>query len=512
MIQNIKLLLVVLALIGSTYWVFRRWMCPHLLPLRQLNALALGWLGVSTALFLAPNFWVFCLITFGLLVWLGGRLHPATILCGFLYSAPYLERLLPGFAGINELLSLSYPRLLILTCLLLWQTRWQKKGKTAQAARSGFDLLVLFYGLYNLVLQLLSDTMTNTLRVYAYYLIDTVLVYWAGRHWAKDRRVLLDALAAFSFGVMVVCVIAAFEFGKGWLLYSQVGESLSAFGTTGRYLARGDSGLIRASATAGHSIPMGFLAMVGIILWLGLSEAQKLPATARTIGLGLLAMGSVASLSRGPWLALAAGLILWYSMSPKGLRRLLQALVIMALLFGVALMTPARDEIISLIPWVGTSDSANIDYRERLILVSLFLIFENPWFGSPTFMSAPIMQQLIQGQGIIDLVNTYVALALSSGFVGLGLFVGIVLGPLFRGAPLYLAQLFQATKLQQPDLVDPVFRSVLCTLLSSAIAIGTVSSITVIPWTYWLLAGLAVNLIQCQSNKPAPSIATPHKP
>jgi O-Antigen ligase len=451
MLLNIKALIVVLLMIGLTSWVVGRWMGRDFLPVNMARDIAFGWAGISFALFLSPNFWIFALLVFCLLYWLGQRQHPATLFAGLIYSAPYLEQLLPGIGGINQLLSISYPRLLALTCLLLWFSKWKPKKHHGDGS-TYFDTLLLIYGLYALILQLMFDSLTNSLRFFLYFLIDAMLVYWIARSWATDRKQLKEAISSFMFGAMIVCTIAAFEFGKRWLLYANVGETLKAYGTTGEYLLRGDTGLIRASATTGHSIPMGYLAMVGIILWMGYSETAKIASKAKIIGLGILAAGSIASLSRGPWVALAVGLIFWYSLSPQGLKRLVIVFAMASAAFGLALLTPAKDEIISLIPWVGDSDSGNIDYRTRLIQVSMFLIRENLWFGSPTFMSAPIMQQMIQGQGIIDLVNTYVALALSSGLIGVFLFASVVIGPLIAGLPLYFRLLAKAKRENQSEL------------------------------------------------------------
>jgi O-Antigen ligase len=512
MLLNIKSLVVVLAMIGLVHWVFQKWMPDELVNRQLSKMLAVAWAGISAALFLSPDFWVFAFLAAVLIYWLGQRVHPAPLFAGLMFAAPYLEQLLPGIGGINQLMGISYPRLLGLMCLVLWVNHWKPK-KAAEPHRSSlFDSALLVYGLFALALQLLSDSLTNSIRVYLYFLTDAMLVYWVGRSWAQDRRVMHDTVVAFIFGVMVTCMIAAFEFGKGWLLYANLADSLHAYGTTGRYLVRGETGLIRASATAGHSIPMGYIAMVGILLWMGCCDLKKVGTRAKAMGFAMLAAGSIASLSRGPWVALAAGLILWYSLSPQGLKRLAIAIGVIGVGFGLALLTPAREDIISLIPWVGTADSSNIDYRQRLIQVSLFLISESPWFGSPTFLSAPIMQQMIQGQGIIDLVNTYVALALSSGMVGVALFSTVVIGPFFRGMPLYLRLLNQARVHKQQDLADPMLRALLCVLLSSAIAIGTVSSITVIPWTYWLMAGLAVNLIQHHSGARRAAPARPVPP
>lgn len=496
MLQNLKPLLVILTIIALMHMSLRGSLTPKLLSQQTLRSLSLGWVGVSVLLFLSPNFWVFLLGAAVLLWYLGQAVHPAILLCGLFYAAPYLDKVIPGVGGINALFGLSYPRLLAMVALGLWWARWRPKNPEADTRLRLFDRIVLIIGLYRLALQVQDDTVTNTIREYSYYLLDVMLVYWIGRRWVADRALIKESLSAFAFGVMIVCGIAAFEFAKRWLLYSTLAQTLDVPGTTGRYLSRGDTGLLRTFATTGHSIPMGYLAMVGILIWLGLSEAYKLPRRTMVLGLLIMAAGSIASLSRGPWVALVGALVLWYSMSPQGLKRLITAFAVLSALVGFALLTPARDEIISMIPWVGEADNYNIDYRERLIQVSYFMISENPWFGSATFMSAPIMQQLIQGQGIIDLVNTYVAIALSSGLIGTGLFVSLLAGPLLMGMAQYLKLLKRAKVNNAQELADPLFRAFLCVLFATIITIGTVSSITIIPWTYWLFIGVAVGTIQ----------------
>jgi O-antigen ligase len=86
--------------------------------------------------------------------------------------------------------------------------------------------------------------------------------------------------------------------------------------------------------------------------------------------------------------------------------------------------TPLADKIIDLMPFVGTVDSYNVDYRARLFDAAWIVVQMNPWFGSSTYMSTPEMLSMIQGEGIIDLVNVYVNVALDHGFVGLALFSG----------------------------------------------------------------------------------------
>ena len=83
----------------------------------------------------------------------------------------------------------------------------------------------------------------------------------------------------------------------------------------------------------------------------------------------------------------------------------------------------------------GGQPDADFIYRQRLLDRTLELVQAHPLFGDPLEMQE--MEDLRQGQGIIDIVNTYVGVLLFFGWVGLVLFLGFVLNALtgaFRAA------------------------------------------------------------------------------
>ncbi len=97
---------------------------------------------------------------------------------------------------------------------------------------------------------------------------------------------------------------------------------------------------------------------------------------------------------------------------------------------------------------------------------------------------------MIQGQGIIDIVNTYIGIALSFGLIGLTLFVVFfvcVLQGIRKGMRSFPNEDDEARRLG---------RALLATLAGILITIVTVSSITVIPVVYWSVAGLGVAYAQ----------------
>ena len=97
------------------------------------------------------------------------------------------------------------------------------------------------------------------------------------------------------------------------------------------------------------------------------------------------------------------------------------------------------------------------------------------------------MQELKQGSaGFIDLVNTYVAVALSSGLVGLSLFAGFFIAV---GTGIFRSFLQARDPEGELRLLG---RALFATLAAILIMIFTVSSITFIPVVYWAVAGLGV--------------------
>jgi O-antigen ligase len=95
------------------------------------------------------------------------------------------------------------------------------------------------------------------------------------------------------------------------------------------------------------------------------------------------------------------------------------------------------------------------------------------------------MQQLRQGQGIIDIVNTYLEVALASGLVGLSLFCGFFL--------VVLVELFAAMR-RAGDRDGELYalgQTLFCALLGILAMIFATSSIALIPVVYWSIAGLA---------------------
>jgi O-antigen ligase len=151
------------------------------------------------------------------------------------------------------------------------------------------------------------------------------------------------------------------------------------------------------------------------------------------------------------------------------------------------LLSPLGDGFVKYLPFVGSVDADTVTYRQDLLVNSLQVIRENLWFGSADFMASEEMEALRAGAdgGIIDLVNSYIAIALSGGIVGLFFFGGFFLATIWS--------VLQTTRaIKKPSPMLSLGKALLATSLGSMVIIYTVSSILMIPIVYWMLGGLCV--------------------
>ena len=210
-------------------------------------------------------------------------------------------------------------------------------------------------------------------------------------------------------------------------------------------------------------------------------------------------VGLIATVSRGPWIGAVAIVLVFVTTGPspaKGFARLgLLGLIIVPVL----LATPAGETIIAHLPFVGTVEAENVTYRQRLLEIAIQVILQNPFFGASYYVYSPAFQELKQGEGIIDIVNTYVGIGLASGLVGLSLFSGFFIAV---SAGIFKAMRNLADRNGELYLLGQVLFS---TLLGILVIIFTVSSVSVIPVVYWSVAGVGVGYARMLALAKAPA-------
>ncbi|HQR03422.1 MAG TPA: O-antigen ligase family protein [Rhodocyclaceae bacterium] len=459
------------------------------------------WFGITLAVFLAHDYWIYTTIVAVLLLLILPREKNRSALFFFLlFAAPSIPAEVSGLGVIRYFFDINYVRLLTLVILLPEFLRIQQRPALGRFGEGKADKFVLGFICVQVGLMFMASTLTNTLRQGVFYeFMDIILPYYVMSRSQRTLQELKDTLMAFAVAAIVMGLIATVEFARHWLLYASLPDALGVSWNFGGYLER-EPGDLRAQGSTGQPIPLGYVMTIALGFWLYLKKSVA-GKKEWMLGAFTLLAGLAASVSRGPWVGTVAMVFVFVALGKKPVQNLVKLGSAGAAIFLVLLVSPAGGKLIDLLPFVGTVEVENIDYRQRLLEISIQLIMQNPWFGAYDYIYSPAMQELKQGQGMIDIVNTYLAIGLSNGLVGLGLFLGfffvVVIG-------VYKSMKLLDDKAEEERLLG---RTLLATLAGILVIIFTVSSITVIPVLYWSVAGLSVAYIRLLHQEHTETVA-----
>jgi hypothetical protein len=486
--EHLRALVVVLGLSGLT-WAVTRSAAVVFITSATYTRWRNLWFGLTVLAFIAHSFWIYALVLTSVLGFaLRREAHPVGVFFLLLFLVPAADIDIPGLGLINYFFTLNHPRLLAIALLLPLFWRLWRSSASLPLGRYPADRFLLAYLLLAAALQLREANLTSSLRGAFYLFTDIFLPYYVVSRGVKTVDDFKHALLGFVLAVLPLAAMAVWETFQHWNLYSAlVGALGTRWGYDG-YLAR--AGLQRANVSTGQPIPLGYVMSVALGFFLYLQTFVTQPRL-RWMGALALLGGLAVTFSRGPWVGAAVMLTVWVWLGPRGLIRLVKwgLLAVVALPVLSVINMPGGGTALDLLPFVGQTEVGGITYREELLSNALIVIERNFWLGSVDFLKTPEMLRMIQGEGIIDLVNTYISVALRLGVVGLAVFVGIFV---WAG--------WLALKASRKAAADPdtalLGRTLVATLAGTMLTIFTVSSITVIPVVYWSLVALCVAYAQ----------------
>ncbi len=446
------------------------------------------WFALTLAAFLAHNFWLFALLASGALIYAArSESNKFALYLAVMLALPRLAASISGGGIVKELFAIEPLRLLSLFILVpaWWQLR--KQPGVEPFGRLLCDKIMIAMFALEIVLTLPERTVPSVLRDSVFYAFTNVfLLYYVASRSLRSMQTYRDAMSALTVAMWVFCAIVAFEFLRRWLLYSSLDRALGVSMGDRGYLIR--SGMLRAEGTAGQSIIAGYTASVGIGIYLytrTLVENKWL----RHMGMALMFAGIVGAFARGPWVGGVAIIVVFILLGPSPVANLGKIVGVILLSLPLLLSTEAGLSIIDHLPWIGTVDARNVDFRENLADVAIKVILRYPFFGNFDFATIPDIEALRGSDGIIDVVNTYIMIALKGGIVSLALFAGLVL--------VAMAGVFASLlKLDKNDERHVLGRALLATVVGVLITIATVSPICFVYPIYWCLAGLMVGFTQ----------------
>ena len=386
------------------------------------------WCAVTVIAFFCPIFWLFCLLTIPFLVSAARKdSNPAALYLLLVYAVPDFSWRVP-MVGVSYLVDLDF-QLLLSFCVMVPAAIRLLKAKEQSSGWRMMDICLLAYlaltSMYFILPEisrgvLMTPTLTDSLRRAFEAFFEIYVPYFVVSRSSSSRREIQDILTAFCLSCAVMAAIGTLEGLKHWLLY---GEMRNNWGSDyNSYLMRGES--IRAMASTAHPLVLGYLLAVAFGLWLCIKTNVRSKLSRNSV-VALYWSGLLAAYSRGPWVGAVIIYFSYVALSRRAVSKLFKAVGFSAIVALIVSLTPLGYRIASVIPFFGgTIDSENITYRQRLLDRAWELIQESPFLGDQQALSK--MEDLRQGQGIIDLMNGFVNVLLDNGFLGLTLFLSFV--------------------------------------------------------------------------------------
>jgi O-antigen ligase len=449
------------------------------------------WIGVQSLAFLSPNIWFFFLLLLLACVFFIPK-SPTNRLAYYallLSSLPFLKATIPGFGLIDHFFTLSFPRALSLFLLLpTYLSTMRNSPKELRFFSFPADKFIFAFILVTALLDFRNNTFTNVLRISFLSWVDFFIPYYVVSRNMSTREQFNKVLLALLLSFSISALIGIFETIKSWHIYSDLVAQLLGWRGLSSYDIR--AGHLRASATFMSPIVLGYVLTIALGLNFYLSPFVKSRILRHIIFAGLI-LGLLATVSRGPWVGFAFLCLVYIWTGKQKVKRL--ALLGLGGIFSLPLllMTSFGQKFIDLLPFIGSNRADTVNYRDRLFDMSLIVIKRNPLFGSTNFLETPEMMSLIQGQGIIDIVNSYLRMTLEYGLTGLVLFIAILVTLLFQT---YLS--FKRLPKEEEDLIR-LGRCLFSILCAISLIIYTVSSIDYIPYYYRMFFGIASAYAYC---------------
>ncbi len=445
------------------------------------------WFAIVLFAFLSNDFWIFVFLSTIYIIFVSKSVKNLfAFYIVLLFALPNMGMDIPGGGILDHLFRMTYARLLSLTILLPAYFAIKNKRENVAFGKLPSDKFLIIYILVQSLVYIRFTSLTDTMRTGFYGFLEIFLPYYLASRTFKELSQFKEVSFAFVISCFIVALIACFEFTYSWLLYYSLPQSMGADSIMG-YLGR--DGRLRAVSSLGQPLILGFVMLVALGFYLFIQNNIK-NRTIRYLGLAIISGGLIAPLSRGPWIGISVLMLVYFAIGPSAIKRFFQLAVASAFMILLISVLPGGQRIINLLPFIGNVEVENIDYREKLFDKSVILFEQNFWFGRSDYLNAPELQDMVQGQGIIDIVNSYIAIALSSGIIGLTLFSGFF-------ASVIIGMLKSLKKL--PDKISETYqlgRSIFAIIIAMLVTIATVSSISVIPIVYWMVAGLAVAYIR----------------
>jgi len=329
------------------------------------------------------------------------------------------------------------------------------RDKAEVLRRAHFGLPILIITALELA-QARDPSLTATVRQALPALLTILLPYLLLSRSLNNAEDARRYLLAFVLAGFCMAVIATVEARLHWLIYQQIEGRLGVHVAINGY-AKMRAGVLRAPASFPESTTLGTFLALSFMAALAIRDSF----TSRKkwyLVLFVLLCGLVSANSRGAFVALAVGLLAWDIYCRRYRSLMLKAAAAGGIYF-FALFAAQFSAFFAAMVGKGSGTAATTDYRIQLLHRGMEEIHKHPYLGQNMKTALSHLEDLRQGEGIIDIVNGYINYGLTLGYPGIA---GLALAFL----SLMLAMWVARRRLQNLRLIEPA---------ACVFAVGTLS-------------------------------------
>jgi hypothetical protein len=386
-----------------------------------------------------------------------------------------------GLPGIDTLMVLNHNRVLILCLFVPFFLRIllsEKKLLDSMSSYTGVvDRLILLHLLIESVIRFRDESVLVAARQSLLLIVDIWLPYIVVSRTVKNVN---SVLVVLLYTVVFLAVLSILERAFFIRIFDYISLPM---GDIYRVMKiRG--GELRTYASMSNPLALGLFFAVHFSIAVKIRSLIKCPVYVPWILAVLIILGVESTGSRSPLAANAFGIIvlLWWSMGRLFVQKTEKIVFICTGVFLVWLCLGGVEYVLQFDDAQGT-----FWYRYDLILNSMHLLKASPFFGTPPhiYLSDPILLQSMQGEGIIDLTNTYLLLMIRSGIFSMLSFLSIWI-VLCKGLCHVKGDEGTASVLMACCIV-------------MAVMLFICSPVTFVPVYYWFLIGLVVGFLRNHS-------------
>lgn len=497
--EYIQPLIIITVLTGVVYWMMNKSLASHF-DISKLNQWQMSWFLMLYGAVFLKSIWFIAAAVF---IIANLKIPAKSVQRVYFYlvlicTIPLISLRIPGFAGIQSIFPLTYTNLMIISLLLPAIINLKSPQKLFSIP---VDKYIVGFLILLSLLEFRDNTITNALRESFLSFIHIFVPYFVITRVINSQEKLKLALTALFIGIIPFALIGVFELITNWFLYTSISRQLDYQNFTNQYQDIRAGGL-RAMGVFFSPIVLGYVMIYAGAILLYLQHFIK------NRKLVLLAFGAIilcllATKSRGPWIGFIfmMGVFIWTGR--QGFGRLVRYGIISLMFLALGSMTSTGSKYVELLPFIGEERADTFDYRAQLLEKSMILIKKNLLFGDVNYINTPEMESMRQGQGIIDIVNSYIGIILPYGLIALLLFIGV-----------FISVMFDCRKIFKRKTCDEdvklMGRVLFASIAGVMLTIFTVSSISYIPTLYWVLISLSASYVNIHSKIKITNLKTIH--